>query len=261
MAGRYSRLCNYIGVFQNPSIRIQQKCVGVNANNHGLLELQRSAITTSHPNNVIPYSTFVYPKLLTVQTCNTPREGYKFLSDMGKKDDTTVVDHGLNNTAHQKDSTLKSAASGQTIYEKNILTTASLDDKCGKTPTKETPYDPVKFDNTVNEGPTPTATPTSTTSSTGSTDQAKCGWCAGVPPPEPKPTKQSTEKGSIPEIPLPDRKQVERFFFRTLAYIYDFSHMVVMWFRKVTCRYIIQNPTVRSYWQSLRLKMEQAKKD
>ncbi|XP_023173209.2 uncharacterized protein LOC111601031 [Drosophila hydei] len=60
---------------------------------------------------------------------------------------------------------------------------------------------------------------------------------------------------------LPSKEQVEKFIFRTLAFIYDILFLTANWTIRVVDEKIVQNKTVRFYWKRFHEKMEEAKKD
>ncbi|EDW72792.1 uncharacterized protein Dwil_GK17196 [Drosophila willistoni] len=59
----------------------------------------------------------------------------------------------------------------------------------------------------------------------------------------------------------PDREQVEKYFFRVVAFIYDLSYLMGTWTVRFIEQKIIQNKMVQHYWKRFHEKMEQAKKD
>ncbi|TDG53133.1 hypothetical protein AWZ03_000676 [Drosophila navojoa] len=60
---------------------------------------------------------------------------------------------------------------------------------------------------------------------------------------------------------LPSKEQVEKFVFRTLAFIYDLLFLTVNWTIRFIDEKVVQNKTVRLYWKKFHEKMEEAKKD
>ncbi|XP_068148800.1 uncharacterized protein [Drosophila tropicalis] len=59
----------------------------------------------------------------------------------------------------------------------------------------------------------------------------------------------------------PDKEQVEKYFFRVVAFIYDLSYLMGTWTVRFIEQNIIQNKMVQHYWKRFHEKMEQAKKD
>ncbi|KAH8369962.1 hypothetical protein KR093_001621 [Drosophila rubida] len=60
---------------------------------------------------------------------------------------------------------------------------------------------------------------------------------------------------------LPSKAQVEKFFFRVVAFIYDVTYLTVTWTIRMIDEKILQNATVKCYWKRFHEKMDQAKKD
>ncbi|XP_032586773.1 uncharacterized protein LOC6581762 isoform X1 [Drosophila mojavensis] len=60
---------------------------------------------------------------------------------------------------------------------------------------------------------------------------------------------------------LPSKEQVEKFVFRTLAFIYDLLFLTANWTIRFVDEKVVQNKTVRLYWKKFHEKMEEAKKD
>ncbi|KAH8397567.1 hypothetical protein KR222_010249 [Zaprionus bogoriensis] len=60
---------------------------------------------------------------------------------------------------------------------------------------------------------------------------------------------------------LPSKEQVEKYFFRVVAFLYDIITLTANWTIRFVNEKIIQNETVKLYWKRFHEKMEQAKKD
>ncbi|XP_054734099.1 uncharacterized protein LOC129241665 isoform X4 [Anastrepha obliqua] len=73
--------------------------------------------------------------------------------------------------------------------------------------------------------------------------------------------QSSRSTPNAPALSLPDRKQVERFFFRVLALIWDISVWTYFNTKKAIDTHIVANDSVQWYWRRLHERMEQAKKE
>ncbi|XP_054735452.1 uncharacterized protein LOC129242686 [Anastrepha obliqua] len=73
--------------------------------------------------------------------------------------------------------------------------------------------------------------------------------------------QSSRSTPNAPALSLPDRKQVERFFFRVLVLIWDISVWTYFNTKKAIDTHIVANDSVQWYWKRLHERMEQAKKE
>uniref|UniRef100_A0A1I8PS40 Uncharacterized protein n=1 Tax=Stomoxys calcitrans TaxID=35570 RepID=A0A1I8PS40_STOCA len=60
-----------------------------------------------------------------------------------------------------------------------------------------------------------------------------------------------------PDIKLPNRDQVEKYFFTALVYVWDFCYYVFCLTLKLVDTYILKNPTLQQYWKKLTDRLEQ----
>lgn len=60
---------------------------------------------------------------------------------------------------------------------------------------------------------------------------------------------------------LPSKKQVEKFTFRIIAFIYDICSLTINWGIRFMNDNILANETVKLYWSRFHQKMQEAKKD
>lgn len=60
---------------------------------------------------------------------------------------------------------------------------------------------------------------------------------------------------------LPSKEQVEKFFFRFVAFIYDVTYLTGNWAIRFIDQKVVQNETVKDLWKKFHDKMEKAKKD
>ncbi|XP_017843440.1 uncharacterized protein LOC108600400 isoform X2 [Drosophila busckii] len=60
---------------------------------------------------------------------------------------------------------------------------------------------------------------------------------------------------------LPSKQQVEKFFFRVVAFAYDVTYLTGTWTVRFLDQKVVANPTVQHYWKRFHEKMQEAKKD
>lgn len=60
---------------------------------------------------------------------------------------------------------------------------------------------------------------------------------------------------------LPSKKQVEKFTFRIIAFIYDICSLTINWGIRFINENILTNETIKLYWSRFHQKMQEAKKD
>ncbi|XP_073837542.1 uncharacterized protein [Musca autumnalis] len=60
-----------------------------------------------------------------------------------------------------------------------------------------------------------------------------------------------------PNIKLPNRDQVEKYFFTALVYVWDFCYYMFCLTIRLIDTYILKNPTLQQYWKKLIQRLDQ----
>ncbi|XP_030372071.1 mucin-5AC [Scaptodrosophila lebanonensis] len=116
--------------------------------------------------------------------------------------------------------------------------------------------------------PTPSVPPTMQTTATAVAQETRASKAGATP--SPPVYQQPTTSTTSTETPkqendvlanLPSKEQVEKYFFRVVAFVYDVTYLTGNWAIRFIDQNVVQNDLVKYYWKKFHEKMEQAKKD
>ncbi|XP_061393400.1 uncharacterized protein LOC133328906 [Musca vetustissima] len=60
-----------------------------------------------------------------------------------------------------------------------------------------------------------------------------------------------------PNIKLPNRDQVQKYFFTALVYVWDFCYYVFCLTLRLVDTYILKNPTLQQYWKQFMKRLDE----
>ncbi|XP_019893510.2 uncharacterized protein LOC101898529 [Musca domestica] len=97
----------------------------------------------------------------------------------------------------------------------------------------------------------PTTSSTSATTSCSSKDP--CSKFSSTKPPKSPPDSPIQP----PNIKLPNRDQVEKYFFTALIYVWDLCYYVFCLTLRLIDTYILKNPTLQQYWKQFMKRLDE----
>lgn len=164
---------------------------------------------------------------------------------------TVVPDTAIKNANDVKTQTSTDQIESNTISKSDITTKSSPSTNPSPQMSKETSMASSSPDSQAEKSFSPTDKTSDSSkmpskSSSSSSATGSCSTitdkCSKLPPDSPI---------QPPNIKLPNRDQVEKYFFTALVYIWDFAYYVFCLSLKLIDNYIVKNSTVQLYWKRL----------